>query len=124
MGKNQPQHDPQGAVPNNPARPALQLDANPADVRAAWRAAFQEEAKLRPSLWPLLWVLLGGLVATLVLGAVVLFVPPVRNTVAGILAPQGMPEPTQARPLPIGALTLAFEGSSPLSTEPDDILGS
>ena len=124
MGKNQPQHDPQGAVPNNPARPALQLDANPADIRAAWRAAFQEEAKLRPSLWPLLWVLLGGLVATLVLGAVVLFVPPVRNTVAGILAPQGMPEPTQARPLPIGALTLAFEGSSPLSTEPDDILGS
>ena len=110
MRKKRSQENTQGAVPNNPARPALQLDANLADVRAAWRAAFQEKAKPRPSLWPLLWGLLGGLAATLLIGAVVLFVPPVRDAVAGRLARQPALAATPTQPTLSGAQTLAFEG--------------
>lgn len=110
MADKQKQRDVQGIASNSAWRTAVRPNADPADVRTAWLSRFEEEVKPRLNLWPLLWGVLGGLVTTLLIGALVLFVPPLRNGVTGILMR--------------GVLALAFEGPSPRVLTAGDVSGA
>lgn len=123
MGKKQSQQAAPGAGSNNLPPPAPLFEANPADMRAAWRAALAAEPKPRRTVWPLLWGVLGGLITTVALGALVLFVPPLRDAVADRLltTPAPIVEPTE----PVAsAPILAFEDPSPLVLMPNGIMSS